>query len=178
MSLVCSPPRREAHIKPILARPFAGHGSSDRDIRLVKLYPGLFEDHIRCSLETTSLDSKPTYEALSYVWGDPTLTTQILVDDCPLEMTINLAVALRQIRQSSKTRVLWIDAICIDQADSTEKTHQVKLMGNIYRASQHCLVWLGTLEASGLGQTQAEAAAELWGFFASDKRLSETTIFR
>jgi hypothetical protein len=51
-------------------------------------------------------------------------------------------------------------------------------MGNIYRSSQHCLVWLGTLEALGLEQTQAEAAAELWEFFASDKHLSEMTIFR
>lgn len=40
-------------------------------------------------------------------------------------------------------RWVWIDAICINQADTEEKNSQVAMMGRIYRQSQNVCVWLG-----------------------------------
>ncbi|KAK6217260.1 heterokaryon incompatibility protein [Colletotrichum tabaci] len=41
---------------------------------------------------------------------------------------------------------LWVDAICIDQRSSREKSHQVQLMGRIYEAARNVVVWLGSAE--------------------------------
>lgn len=46
---------------------------------------------------------------------------------------------------------LWVDALCIDQSDLTERSHQVTIMHTIYRRSTHLLVWLG--ETFGAGDT-------------------------
>lgn len=42
-----------------------------------------------------------------------------------------------------KLRYLWVDAICIDQADDKEKMEQVNLMSRIYRRAALVHVWLG-----------------------------------
>ena len=47
-----------------------------------------------------------------------------------------------------KYRVLWIDAICINQADIAERADQVQMMGEIYRRCESCLVWLGDHDES------------------------------
>jgi hypothetical protein len=58
---------------------------------------------------------------------------------------------------------LWIDALCINQADVAEKTHQVGLMGRIYRQSQNTLAWLGPKDAtSSAVLTLTKALAEDW----------------
>ncbi|EFQ28953.1 heterokaryon incompatibility protein [Colletotrichum graminicola M1.001] len=38
---------------------------------------------------------------------------------------------------------LWVDAMCIDQNSSQEKSHQVQMMGQIYEAARNVIVWLG-----------------------------------
>lgn len=47
------------------------------------------------------------------------------------------------VRSTSKTRILWIDAICINQEDTEEKNVQIKLMRRIYQEAETLLVWLG-----------------------------------
>ena len=84
-----------------------------------------------------------SYEALSYVWGDPSSTATIYLDGCPIRVTNNLCVALRYLRQTSTSRTLWIDAICINQADIVERNHQVQTMSHIYSRASLVLVWLG-----------------------------------
>jgi hypothetical protein len=42
------------------------------------------------------------------------------------------------------SRLFWIDAICINQADNAERGHQVELMRQIYKAPANVLAWLGT----------------------------------
>jgi hypothetical protein len=44
---------------------------------------------------------------------------------------------------------LWVDALCIDQENVTERSHQVNLMGTIYKAAARVVVWLGPLEPDG-----------------------------
>ena len=63
-----------------------------------------------------------------------------------LDVTRNLAVALQHLRYQHKPRVLWIDAICINQQDVHERSAQVQLMGDIYRSARQTTVWLGPEE--------------------------------
>jgi hypothetical protein len=55
----------------------------------------------------------------------------------------NLLWALRVLRSDAE-RVLWVDALCINQKNESEKSHQVKMMGDIYSGAQQVLTWLGT----------------------------------
>ncbi|KAF8857508.1 hypothetical protein BDZ45DRAFT_744321 [Acephala macrosclerotiorum] len=90
--------------------------TGDSSIRLVALEPGADDEPVRCSVVYASLDDEPNYEALSYVWGDPTITTPIFLDGKIFHVTINLCAALENLRNfelDSPPRVLWIDAICL-----------------------------------------------------------------
>lgn len=69
-----------------------------RDIRVLELLPGYSEEIIRCHLVDISLEDQFPYEALSYVWGDPKVTENILVDGHVCSITVNLARALRRLR--------------------------------------------------------------------------------
>ena len=80
--------------------------------RLVHIQPGVWDDPILCELETVSLDSSPIYQTLSYFWGNPKVTKPILLEDCVFDVAINLYDALRRLRCTNSTRVIWIDAIC------------------------------------------------------------------
>ncbi|EGO60361.1 hypothetical protein NEUTE1DRAFT_143800 [Neurospora tetrasperma FGSC 2508] len=83
------------------------------------------------------------YTALSYVWGDPKVTSPIAVNDFPFQATHNLCAALRRIRKSNLPTTLWVDAICINQSDKDEKSSQVQLMTDIYHNASLVTVWLG-----------------------------------
>ena len=102
-----------------------------------------FTDRIECSLITTSIDDAPPYEALSYCWGDPNDTEPIVLSKSQFSATKNLASALRHLRLPDKQRLVWIDSICINQADNKERNHQVRQMQQIYRDADQVVVWLG-----------------------------------
>lgn len=115
------------------------HGSNQ--IRILHLLPGSFEDDIRCKISISSLNS--SFEALSYVWGDPRDTRMIEVQGETVKATKNLETALRHVRDTREPRDLWVDALCINQSDNSERTHQVGIMDTIYREAQKVIVWLG-----------------------------------
>jgi hypothetical protein len=50
-------------------------------------------------------------------------------------ITSNLHAALLRIRGATEVRILWADAVCIDQTNDTEKNHQVGIIGDIRNAS-------------------------------------------
>ncbi|KAK4167756.1 heterokaryon incompatibility protein-domain-containing protein [Cladorrhinum sp. PSN259] len=81
--------------------------------------------------------------ALSYVWGDPTVTRCISVDGQDFKVTTNLGDALLELRDRRRQRKLWVDAICINQQDAREKSSQIPLMSQIYRDATRVIVWLG-----------------------------------
>ncbi|CZT07471.1 uncharacterized protein RCO7_09749 [Rhynchosporium graminicola] len=111
--------------------------------------------------------SKPEYEALSCAWGTPTHTDvavicehvgfrgtrkaqrhleELMVESIPttnLGIAYNLAVALRHLKYPDKDRILWIDAICINQYDYGEKRREILWMGPIYNLARQSIVWLG-----------------------------------
>lgn len=117
--------------------------SQSNDIRLLALMPGVGKTMIRCKQVNASLDDDISYEALSYAWGDPHSKAFIEFESLPFPITANLYSALQQLRPISAPRYLWIDALCIDQTNVSEKSHQVQLMGDIYKRAARVLVWLG-----------------------------------
>ncbi|KAI8225327.1 Heterokaryon incompatibility protein 6, OR allele [Colletotrichum sp. SAR 10_96] len=82
------------------------------------------------------------YEALSYAWGSTDQSETITANGQILHVTKNLYSALEHLRQK-ENRILWIDAICIDQTNLQERGHQVGQMSDIYRQADQVLVWLG-----------------------------------
>lgn len=118
--------------------------SARSEIRLLALLPGKSHEPIRCNLHVASLDDAPNFEALSYVWGDPMVKRPIAVDGEEFLATTNLEAALRAFRSSSRRRILWVDAICINQDDIPEKNVQVPQMGRLYSTASDVLVWLGS----------------------------------
>jgi hypothetical protein len=113
-----------------------------REIRLLTILDDDDDYLVRCTTRTASLDDCPNFNALSYCWGDPKVTAPIMVDYHVMSVTVNLEKALRHLRCSVQPEEIWIDAICINQADISEKNHQVPLMRHIYSASK-VVIWLG-----------------------------------
>jgi len=87
-------------------------------IRLVRLLKGDQSQPIQCQMFETFLhqiEGVP-YEALSYVWGTRISADRIWLDGCEFGVTENLHEALIHLRRPDEDRVLWVDAICIDQS--------------------------------------------------------------
>lgn len=73
---------------------------SQRQIRLLSIDSSKDEaSTISCSLHLSSLEDQPDFNALSYVWGDPSVTQNILVQGEVFAATTNLVSALRHIRE-------------------------------------------------------------------------------
>ncbi|KAL9485434.1 hypothetical protein ACSS6W_004223 [Trichoderma asperelloides] len=112
-------------------------------LRLLILEPGLGEEIVRCHLQQHDLRRKPKFEALSYVWGDPANPTNIICCGEIMPVGRNLDAALRKLRSPVNQRVLWVDALCINQKDPVEQASQVEMMDYIYSRAEQVLVWLG-----------------------------------
>ena len=89
------------------------------------------------------LKDNPQYQALYYAWGDAKVTRPFNLQGVQCPVTSNLEAALRNMRYPNMGRVLWIDAICIDQDSAGELSHQVTMMKDIYSNAMIVGVWLG-----------------------------------
>jgi Heterokaryon incompatibility protein (HET) len=112
-------------------------------IRLLYIEPGVDESPIRCRLVTTSLEASPPYEALSYTWGSTEKDSTITCDNVPIFVTQNLYDAIKYLRNSENERIMWIDAVCINQRNDQERTEQVGIMKVIYAKASRVVIWLG-----------------------------------
>lgn len=116
-------------------------------IRLLRLQPHddqrapvqcqLFEYRLSGSVSGTHL-----YEALSYVWGSAVRSELIHTDDGSLYVTRNLYSALLELRDRVLPRILWVDAVCINQDDLEERSRQVQYMAETYARASRVIVWL------------------------------------
>lgn len=113
-----------------------------REIRVVDLLPGDGDDAVEGKLRVISLDGSAAFEALSYVWGDANDVRTVILDGIVQPVTKNLESALHYLRYVKGIRTLWIDAICINQADIDERNHQVRQMSAIYSFAAGVVVWL------------------------------------
>ncbi|TGO56819.1 hypothetical protein BOTNAR_0215g00140 [Botryotinia narcissicola] len=117
-------------------------------IRLLGLMPAKdLSSPIYCRLHDYSLRESDRgihlYEALSYVWGSPENPKVVYINNRSLSVTANLYTALLHLRDRAFERIIWVDSICINQEDNTEKGHQIQLMGKIYGQANRVVVYLG-----------------------------------
>ncbi|RMJ09839.1 hypothetical protein CDV36_010530 [Fusarium kuroshium] len=151
---------------------------TSNQIRMLHLLPGNWEDPIRCVLNTALLDDSPKYEALSYAWGDPHDRRLVEVDGKKKSITVNLYHALRRLRYPQDERRLWVDAVCINQNDNVEKSHQVSLMQKIYSSTERAVLWLGefsdgpTTAANQIPRQTATDAFALLELMAANKHFT------
>lgn len=117
-----------------------------------------FSDPIVAYLRHQGLVAQPAplYETISYVWGDATNWDVITLNGVLLDLPLNSIQALRRFRLGHLPRVLWMDAVCINQQDLVERAQQVSEMADIYHGSQGTLVHLG--EASDGDDSNVEAS--------------------
>ena len=121
-------------------------GSNFRLLRL-NSYHG---ERLCCSIEHVRIEGAQ-YEALSYEWGNPDPYFWIDVEDSntkfqgSIALTANLYNTLCDIRDRTENSrpTLWIDQICINQHENSEKQHQVNLMKEIYQNASRVVSYLG-----------------------------------
>ncbi|KAI4681395.1 uncharacterized protein J4E84_007631 [Alternaria hordeiaustralica] len=114
-------------------------------IRVLEVAPASFGEPVECTMKRISLldDPVPAYETISYCWGAPRDPSTIELNGHLTKVPASSEAAVRRMRLSDRPRVLWIDAICIDQSSTTERSAQVALMATVYSNAQHNLVYLG-----------------------------------
>ncbi|KAI8686536.1 HET domain-containing protein [Fusarium keratoplasticum] len=114
------------------------------------------------------------FTALSYNWGGGKEENEIFVDTAPpnsetsetmkgwedlfpalkrylrpICVKPNLHAFLKEFRQPKKSVTLWVDRVCINQANTSEKADQVSKMGVIYSTAANVAIWLGTPDNEG-----------------------------
>lgn len=139
--------------------------SSRSEIRLLKRLEG--GSGVNWSLSIVSLNEKPRFTALSYVWGTSNETEEITLNGQGFPVKKSLGTALQYVHShwkaalsppksrrrpswmskvfSSKKRpmFLWVDAVCINQNDIEERNSQVPLMKDIFSSAELVVSWLG-----------------------------------
>ncbi|OLN81925.1 Heterokaryon incompatibility protein 6, OR allele 12 [Colletotrichum chlorophyti] len=124
---------------------------SPDSFRLLLLHPAASHDaELRGSLLNTTLsecdyDLIDPYTALSYFWGSPQRPCQLFLDGNLFPITQSLNDALRDLRDATRVRRVWADALCINQEDDPERSSQVRMMGRIYSTAHNTVIHLGLL---------------------------------
>ncbi|KAF2827026.1 hypothetical protein CC86DRAFT_455594 [Ophiobolus disseminans] len=125
-------------------------------IRVFTIHPGSPEATICCTMREEQL-SEAKYTCLSYTWQPSHPQHTIEVNGCPLSVGHNLYLFLHAYRTTQmqevlqshderpKNHPLWVDAVCINQQNTNEKGHQIRLMSEIYKRAARVLIWLGVL---------------------------------
>lgn len=114
-------------------------------IRLLTIV-GRDNDIVRCEMKVGTLQS--SYFALSYAWGPEDASRTISINGYPMRIRTNLysflaTCASVRLDHPLYKQQFWIDAVCIDQRNTSEKNHQVRQMDRIYKNAQQVIVWLG-----------------------------------
>lgn len=91
---------------------------------------------LHCSLDKPLI----AYDAVSYVWGLPERIDSIQLSDRPFGVIKWVITALYHMCLEISTKTLWIDAICINQADDAERSQQVCLMADVYHKAKEVIV--------------------------------------
>lgn len=135
-------------------------GSQSPDLADVKVHhPHINDEEMLGKLklydELTANEIK--YEALSWCWGKDESDYALLIFErtasghektYKLRVREQLALALKHLRHTDRSRTMWIDAVCIDQNNPSERNHQVQMMSRIYTRSDEVCIWLGDSDDS------------------------------
>ena len=151
-----------------------------KQVRLCSIDAGSEASELALTLRIVDLaDSTVQFSCLSYVWGDMSVLLDILIDGRQHAVSRNLHLLLYRLRALGLRENLWIDALCIYQMDSVEKTEQVKLMGRIYSSAKEVLVALdeqAPFVSQPEGTNHARVRAAIEGL-ADKSHLSDVECF-
>lgn len=139
------PRSKQCPKSPYRYEPLAKDGSH---VRLMTLLPGEPASELRMLLSNVTFDTRPPpfYEAMSYAWGSTETPAFVTVGESgstTVAVTQNLAIALPYLRYQHRPRILWIDAICVNQMDLAERSQQVGLLGGIFKSAARVIAWVG-----------------------------------
>lgn len=98
---------------------------------------------LRARLITLPITTEVQYDAISYKWASWRHRAAIECDGSRIVVTKDVENMLRRLRRPAAFRRLWIDSICINQDDETEKSQQIARMTDIYRNAFSTFIWLG-----------------------------------
>jgi hypothetical protein len=125
-----------------MAFEYSALDSIEPQIRLLQ-FKSCDATSLEFSIQHHNLADKPQYVALSYTWGPETPTSFITIDSTRVEVRQNLFQFLETWSSHFRGTYLWIDQICINQADIRERNMQVAMMDRIYRDAAEVATWLG-----------------------------------
>ncbi|KAK5680682.1 hypothetical protein LTS10_007615 [Elasticomyces elasticus] len=115
-----------------------------QEIRLLDVMPGSGNDPIQVVIRHISVKAAdwPLYETISYVLGDSTRSAWVGVgsDSLHLNVPASTEIALKKVRRPDQIRIVWIDAVSINQDVGIEREQQVAMMKEIYAVSSGNLV--------------------------------------
>ncbi|KAI0538714.1 hypothetical protein GGR58DRAFT_500883 [Xylaria digitata] len=167
-------------------------------IRLLEVSASNPGDLIQCKLHTVDLRHGPKYIALSYSWEKDESWTKFaasiaggLLGDALRHVGVNLPKSSKDVDtdiDNSSKRVMMCDGkkiiikpnlydalLQIRQSDNVEKTQQLQMMSDIYRAAESVTIWLGKCpQLLSLGVARFEAAqGDLGPMEKEDQRLGK-----
>ena len=138
--------------------------ASGKPIRLLEILPCLDDTStVRGALTNTTLEAAPRYIALSYEWGSPEAAVDgedvrsvrpyqpgVMVSGFAANVRPNLLRILRLLRSrvEESQPAIWVDAVCINQFDAIEKSHQVSIIGEIFANARDVVVGLNETRGS------------------------------
>lgn len=110
-------------------------------MRLLKLHHGT--GRLRCSVIVATDCNHLAYEALSYVWGSEHHPKKLQLNNHCYYITQNLDKALRGLRSRDRDRILWVDALVINQSDLSERENEVRRMSDRFSGATRTIAWIG-----------------------------------
>ena len=113
---------------------------------------------------------RPSYVAISYTWGTSKELHAVQINGRPFYVHTNLYNLLLYLRQRGENRCLFVDALCIDQANLAERNFHVQLMAQIYDEAACTLVWLGTPSDDRREARAIDFVVEMATFLEKTKR--------
>ncbi|KAI1743029.1 heterokaryon incompatibility protein-domain-containing protein [Xylaria scruposa] len=112
----------------------------------IRLFRFVSDSHLECELAIFPLSEAPKFNAISYCWGDCGRLASMRCNGYEMMITPTLMEALQQLIGLDRGGIewIWIDQVCIDQANVSERGSQVDMMKAIYKTSARTIIWLGT----------------------------------
>lgn len=154
-----SPPHADDLLEALPTLQYGSLNPNKKSVRLLEVFLGPNYEPIRGSLRPCDLDENPSYIALSYMWNQGNQYKYIECQGTKVRVGENLWNFLYQYREKISTQQyhekeppvaarLWVDAVCINQADIEERGQQVSQMRDIYTGADSVIVWLGLAQKS------------------------------
>lgn len=130
------------------------------EIRLLMLYPGS-DTTLRGTIFRAPFQLAGPYYALSYAWGNDSICSSLWTPEGTIGITDSLQRALMCVRNPTEPLILWVDALCINQADLEEKVEQIRLLPRIFQQAICVIAHLGGKDDGDDTETAIETLMQI-----------------